>query len=406
MQSNTQFISLSLITALLGFSTLQAQSADKIKSKKNSPNISLNISTAINDSLRKTHFNIGLLTNIHQLSGVGLNIVSNTVKSNVYGAQFTGLANIVGNNMNGIQLSGITNVNGNNTNGASISGLVNITGKKSEGANITGGVNIIGKDADGVTLGGLINIFGNNSNGAQISGIANITGENTNGIAVGGLMNISGKDLNGIQLSSLINVAGDNMRGMQLSLCNYSTKLHGVQIGLLNLNEGSKARGVQVGLVNHSKDSTSTIKIGLANITPNTRIQMLAFGGNTTKLNLAVRFMNRISYTMIGAGTHYMGINDKFSGSLFYRAGLYMPLIKEKLLLSGDLGYAHIENFKNESSDVPERMYSLQARLNLEYHPIKRFGIFASGGYALTRYYDQNKFYEKKPIVEVGIVLF
>ena len=55
-----------------------------------------------------------------------------------------------------------------------------------------------------------------------------------------------------------------------------------------------------------------------------------------------------------------------FSGCVFYRAGLYYP-IASKLELSGDLGYFHIENFENEDAETPERMYSLQARINLEY---------------------------------------
>lgn len=48
---------------------------------------------------------------------------------------------------------------------------------------------------------------------------------------------------------------------------------------------------------------------------------------------------------MLGIGTHYLDLNDKFSGCVFYRAGLYYP-IASKLELSGDLGYFHIENFE------------------------------------------------------------
>lgn len=121
---------------------------------------------------------------------------------------------------------------------------------------------------------------------------------------------------------------------------------------------------------------------------------MMLFAGNTSKLNAAVRFKNRRSYTMLGIGTHYLDLNDKFSGCVFYRAGLYYP-IASKLELSGDLGYFHIENFENEDAETPERMYSLQARINLEYKFKSRISFFASGGYGMTRYYDKNKFYEK-----------
>ena len=117
---------------------------------------------------------------------------------------------------------------------------------------------------------------------------------------------------------------------------------------------------------------------------------MMLFAGNTSKLNAAVRFKNRRSYTMLGIGTHYLDLNDKFSGCVFYRAGLYYP----------------IENFENEDAETPERMYSLQARINLEYKFKSRISFFASGGYGMTRYYDKNKFYEKKPIFEAGVILF
>ena len=66
----------------------------------------------------------------------------------------------------------------------------------------------------------------------------------------------------------------------------------------------------------------------------------------------------------------------------------------------------NIENFENEDAETPERMYSLQARINLEYKFKSRISFFASGGYGMTRYYDKNKFYEKKPIFEAGVILF
>ena len=54
----------------------------------------------------------------------------------------------------------------------------------------------------------------------------------------------------------------------------------------------------------------------------------------------------------LGIGTHYLDLNDKFSGCVFYRAGLYYP-IASKLELSGDLGYFHIGNFHGRYEFVP-----------------------------------------------------
>ena len=83
----------------------------------------------------------------------------------------------------------------------------------------------------------------------------------------------------------------------------------------------------------------------------------------------------------------YQGLNDKFSASASYRAGLSFPIYKG-LSISGDLGYQHIETFDNKDEVIPGRLYALQARANLEYQLTKKFGIFATGGYGLTRFYN------------------
>ena len=48
----------------------------------------------------------------------------------------------------------------------------------------------------------------------------------------------------------------------------------------------------------------------------------------------------------------------------------------------------------------------VQARANLEYQISKKFGIFATGGYGLTRYYNKSGNFDKGAIIEAGIVLF
>ena len=92
----------------------------------------------------------------------------------------------------------------------------------------------------------------------------------------------------------------------------------------------------------------------------------MAFGGNTSKINAAMRFCNRSTYSIVGVGTHYMGLDKKFSGALSYRLGQYMHL-SPRWLMGADLGFSHIETFEEHSSDRPRRLYSLQAHLNAEY---------------------------------------
>lgn len=77
--------------------------AQKKNKLKKGPNISLNIS-AKKDSIKTTYLNLGLLTNIYRLQGVGINAISSVVQSDMTGFQVSGLASITGRHASGIQL--------------------------------------------------------------------------------------------------------------------------------------------------------------------------------------------------------------------------------------------------------------------------------------------------------------
>lgn len=347
-------------------------------------------STQPADSTQTTYLNLGLFSNMNRLNGLGINAFGSVVQKNMNGVQLSGLANLAGGSMRGLQIGGISNVNGNNLAGASISGLVNISGNRAKGVLITGLTNIAGDNMSGVMISGITNVTGNKASGVQLAGLANVTGEKFTGVMASGLLNVVGETINGIQLSGLANVVGGQLNGMQAGLVNYATN----------------TRGLQIGLVNYYKDEMKGFQLGLVNANPDTKVQMMLFGGNSTKLNIGVRFKNKLFYTILGGGTHYLDFSDKFSAAVFYRAGLELPLYKN-LFISGDLGYQHIETFKNKDYiDVPARLYALQARLNLEYRFTKKFGIFATGGYGGSRYYNKNKGYDKGVIAEAGVILF
>ena len=176
--------------------------------------------------------------------------------------------------------------------------------------------------------------------------------------------------MKGIQISGLGNITGGTATGIQLA----------------PLNVAVRAKGLQIGLVNYYKEKLDGFQLGLVNANPDTQVQMMLFGGNATKLNMAARFKNELFYTILGGGTHYLDFSDKFSGALFYRAGLELPLYKQ-LFISGDLGYQHVETFKNKDYGFPARLYSLQTRINLEYRLTERLGVFVTGGYG----WDTNK---------------
>lgn len=204
-----------------------------------------------------------------------------------------------------------------------------------------------------------------------------------------GLLNVVGENMNGLQIAGIANITAKDLNGAQIGLCNYATKAHGFQIGL----------------VNYYREDMKGLQLGLVNANPDTRIQMMVYGGNVTPANIGVRFKNQLFYTILGVGAFDQNLNDKFSISTSYRAGLAVPVYKG-LSISGDLGFQHIETCSNKDEVIPRRLYGLQARANLEYQISKKFGIFATGGYGLTRYYNKSGNFDKGAIIEAGIVLF
>ena len=252
----------------------------------------------------------------------------------------------------------------------------------------------------GFQFGVISSVAPDGGHGFQFGGVSNTSGHKFNGLQLGGISNITQGMDKGLQLSGFLNVSSEMMNGWQFGAVNYADSLNGTQIGFFNLAR-RRTQGWQVGVINLSYDSIGR-KIGLVNINPTTDIDVMVYGGSSTKSNLAVRYRNRSTYNIIGVGTHFMGLDSKFSGAVFYRLGQFAQL-SPRWSLSGDLGYYHVETFSKHNNDKPERLYSLQARINADYQISKKFGAFASVGWGITRYYDRNETYRNRPLVEMGL---
>ncbi len=252
-----------------------------------------------------------------------------------------------------------------------------------------------------VQLGVISSVAEDGGHGLQLSGVSSMSAHTFNGLQLSGVSNITRGMDRGLQLSGILNVSSAMMQGWQWGAVNYADSLDGAQIGLFNVAR-KRPKGWQIGLVNLSYDSIG-YKIGLVNISPKTNIDVMMYAGSSTKVNTAVRFRNRSTYNIAGVGTHFMGLDSKFSGTVFYRLGQYLPL-SPKWSLSADLGYYHVETFDHDNSnEKPERLYSLQARINADYQINKKIGAFASVGWGLTRYYDRNETYRNRPLIELGM---
>ena len=251
-----------------------------------------------------------------------------------------------------------------------------------------------------VQLGVISSVATDGGHGLQLSGVTNASAYRFNGLQLSTLSNITNGMRRGMQLSGVLNVSEAMMGGWQLGTINYADSLNGAQIGVFNIAR-KRPKGWQIGIINLSYDSVGH-KIGLVNVNPMTKIDLMLYGGSSTKANFAVRYRNKSTYNILGVGTHFMGLDSKFSGAVFYRLGQYVQL-SPKWSLSGDLGFYHVETFEKNSNDKPERLYSLQARINADYQINKTLGAFASVGWGITRYYDRNETYRNRPLVELGL---
>ena len=332
-------------------------------------NIGIGVNHKGADSLLTSHFNLGIFGNVDTLHGAQLSLLTSVARQETKGVNIGILSAFTRGKMFGVQLAGF----------------------------------IDGVDGEmrGVQLAGVSNVA-KSANGIQLAGLTNTTATPMRGVQMAGVTNVAMGVKRGMQVAGAANICSSNMQGLQFAMYNYADTLNGSQFGIINICN-SHPKGVQVGLINYSRD-TIAHKIGLVNINPKTRTDMMFYGGTSTKLNFAMRFRNRSTYNILGVGTHFMGIDEKFSGALFYRIGQYFQL-NPRLSLSGDVGYYHVETFVENSDTKPERLFSLQARLNADYQLTRTLSAFASVGIGDTRYYHHATHYRTRPIFEMGVAV-
>lgn len=301
--------------------------------------------------------------------------------------------------LRGAQVGLLTAMTRKEMRGVNLGGLLAVSRGKAYGLS----AGIVGTAVDGemrgVQIGGVSNMA-RSGNGLQLAGLTNASTSPFRGVQVSGITNISMGVKRGVQLAGMANVCSSSMRGVQAALYNYADTLSGSQIGFINVCV-NHPRGVQVGIINYSRDTVAH-KVGLVNVNPNTRIDLMVFGGTSTKTNVALRFRNRSTYSIIGVGTHFMGIDEHFSGALFYRIGQYFAL-SPRWSVSGDVGYYHVETFEEHSSARPRRLYSLQLRLGADWQLGRYVSAFAAVGYGDTRYYSGSHRYRNRLIGEAGL---
>lgn len=316
---------------------------------------------------------IGLLSVIPSLEGFQMDLIGGGVRKSMSGVGIYGIFGATSENADGVQIAGI-NLVVQRMRGLAIGGIC-FGGESLHGVQI-GGVNMAG-EMKGVQVGFL---NGARNYGLQV-GAVNFSGDNS-GVSIGG-----------------INLEFGHNKGLQLGGENFADSLDGVQIGVFN--QCRNGDGVQIGILNYCAEECR--QFGLVNINPHSRLQMLVTSGNHDLFSLALRIRNRHTYNVIGFGFGRKGWDDYSYGSAYYRIGQYFTILP-RLTLSGDVGIANVTVLRT-GTDAPH-MFSLEARMNVEYEVHPKASLFATAGYTSTRYASDGKLFKNKPLFELGVALF
>lgn len=217
--------------------------------------------------------------------------LSNTVNGDMQGAQATGGLNKVSGNMKGAQAAGLGNIVGRSSR-SKVDDPGNVAGDTSNHSNTTPGgpftnsgsnsslyapgitgaqfsgiINLVSSGTmHGIQATGVFNYAHNNALGWQVAGISNfVDSGKLTGAQVSGILNHAKMDVKGLQLAGIINNTGGSVTGLQLTaggnrsngevrglqfapFFNYSRKLKGIQLGLINIADSSE--GFSAGVIN------------------------------------------------------------------------------------------------------------------------------------------------------------
>lgn len=228
------------------------------------------------------------------------------------------------------------------------------------------GVGSVAKRNAAVQLGIMSNIA-SDLRGVQLADFSNIAGKKARGFQLAGINNIATSGNGLVQLSSVANTSCGAFSGVQMGMYNYADTLaSGVQIGLINISR-AKERGLQIGIIN---------------ISPNSKLSLMMGYGSRTKFNSSLLIDNDSYYNILGIGTHYWGLDERFSGAINYRIGKYV-WEKGRFRLGLDAGISHIESFGHGSEANPtgKHYFGLEGRAMLQFKLWEHLGLYYAQGY-------------------------
>lgn len=179
------------------------------------------------------------------LKGMEFGGMFNILRSHAYGAQFAGAFNVVGGRTSGGQFAGFMNVGGDRIKGIQAAGALNIAGERTLGSQFAGFMNVSAGNIRGIQAAGAVNFAGTRHKDQEedewvyAANPHHMADDNASkGAQLAGFLNVAAGDFYGLQASGFMNVA---------------RRVHGYQIGIINIAE-SVDNGVPIGLLSIVKD--------------------------------------------------------------------------------------------------------------------------------------------------------
>jgi len=295
--------------------------------------------------------------------GMQLSGFANVGLDTVRGVQFSGFANYGKTNIRGSQVSGYANI-AKNVKGAQIAGFSNVALEKTQGMQLSSCFNFSGKDHRGTQISGFSNLALGNCTSMRLAGVSNLgIGDFFAGADVAGLFNYAKKDMDGLQTSSIMNFVGGQLCGLQISvLGNYAQDAKGVQVSCAN-NKTSKLQGMQVGMLNLA-DTVNGVQFGIINIADTVHgasiglLPIVHNGYRAIAIEGGDVFLPRVSFRL-GANSFYSifsmsfaSIADTVSFGFGYGVGSrHMIGEKRKMYVAVETSATVLQKYENQDEN-------------------------------------------------------
>jgi hypothetical protein len=307
----------------------------------------------------KNQVALGVVNGGTELGGIGLALVANLYRAEMFGAMGALAVNVAGGDVHGLQAAGAVNIAGGRLNG--VQGAL--------GGNVASGDVEMGQFAAG------FNIARGNVQGAQGSVGVNITGGTFTGMQMGGV-NITGGDFTGVQGAVGLNTAS-NVKGLQFAAINVGGDVTGGQVGLINV--AKVVRGGQFGLINVSEE-VHGVPIGLLTFEKKGQLHLELWSSDIQLTNVAVKFGGKYVYTTVVAG---VGPDDRLRRfSLGLGFGGHVPM-GSRLWLDADVVGSSVRGVRDPLAGGANLL--AQGRLMLGVQIFERLAVF--GGLTYNAYF-------------------